>query len=154
MFRHCEIWCLEPEPLQAAPQHNDRMASQRPQRAVATPRSFRALAIALLDVMPSRSSSAIVPAMDRAKASAARLNGRNASQASFPRWWLAGAACQPARRHGHQRRRRCIRSVGVTPRRRAAALMVNHSSSSDTVGGGDTSSITVTLTVPVRLRSR
>ena len=46
------------------------MAAQRPPRAVATPRSFNAFAIAVADEMPSRSSAAIVLAMLCAKASA------------------------------------------------------------------------------------
>jgi hypothetical protein len=44
--------------------------SQRRKRNVAMPRSFNAFAILAFDVMPSRSSAAIVSAMDRAKASA------------------------------------------------------------------------------------
>ena len=83
------------------------MACQRPERAVGTPRSFKALAIALFNVMPSRSSAAIVLAMDRAKAKAC-ASSRNTSPASFHRWWLAAPHNQPARRHGHQRRRRLL----------------------------------------------
>ena len=61
---------LKPEPLQATPQVNHRtgipaFAAWRRHTAL-----VQSLAIAVLDVMPSRSSSAIVRAKLRAKASA------------------------------------------------------------------------------------
>jgi hypothetical protein len=58
--------------------------SHRPERAVGTPRSFNAFAIAQLDVMPS------LQRLDRARHGScegvgSRLKGRSASQAGFLR---------------------------------------------------------------------
>ena len=76
---------LKPEPLQAALQRNDLVASQRPERAVATPRAFRCLCHCV-----RRRDAFALQLRDRAghaarKGVGPRLNGRAAMPASFLR---------------------------------------------------------------------
>ncbi len=115
---------LEPELLQAAPQQNDRNGGPAP----TTGRRHRAL-VQRFRHRGARRDACALQLRDRAgqgsrKGVGVRLNSRLTSQASFLR---KAPHDQPARRHGHQRRRRCTGCCAGSARRCACSLQISRS---------------------------